>query len=111
MEKKQKIVVLGLIENNENNVLISQRFDPKIKDAHLKWDFAGGTNEFGESLKETVKREILEETGLNVEVLDLIPECVSNFWEHTDYTLHSLVFCYMCKVIDGALNSNDPKIN
>ena len=90
--------------------MLSQRFDPKIKDAHLKWEMPGGTNEFGESPKDTLKREVLEETGLNVEVLDLLPECESRRWEHEDYHLHSLVMCYKCRLINGELNTSDPKI-
>ena len=37
----QKIVVLGIIEDNKK-ILVSQRIDPKIKDAHMKWDVPGG---------------------------------------------------------------------
>lgn len=111
MSTKQKIVVLGIIEDGKGNILVSQRNDPKIKEAHLKWDVPGGTNEFGESLEETVKREVFEETGLNVEVLELLPHCSSSYWEHEDYLLHSLVFCYRCKLIDGTLHLNDHKIN
>lgn len=111
MNKKQKIVVLGIIENYDGEILVSQRLDPKILEAHLKWDVPGGTNEFGESLKQTVAREILEETGLRVNVLKLFSDCVSKEWKHEDYLQHTLVFCYHCKLIDGELHLNDHKIN
>jgi ADP-ribose pyrophosphatase YjhB (NUDIX family) len=111
MDKKQKIVVLGIIENSENNILVSQRFDPKIKEAHLKWDLPGGTNEFGESLKETLIREIEEETGLNVEIVKLLPDCVSKEWKHEEYLMHTLVFCYQCRLINGKIRLGDHKIN
>ena len=109
--KKQKLIVLGIIEDESGNILIAQRFDPKIPEAHLKWDVPGGTNEFGESLKETLTREIMEETGLKVEVNDLMSKCSSALWEHEDYILHSLVFCYRCKLLGGNLNLGDHKIN
>lgn len=111
MNKKQKIVVLGIIENNNNQILMSQRLDPKIPDAHMKWDVPGGTNEFGESLKETLIREIKEETGLNIKVISLLPDCVSKEWRHEEYLQHTLVFCYHCKLIDGNLHLNDHKIH
>jgi 8-oxo-dGTP diphosphatase len=37
-----------------------------------RWSIPGGTLELGESLQEGVARELLEETGLEVRVLDLI---------------------------------------
>lgn len=37
-----------------------------------EWSIPGGTLELGESLQEGVARELLEETGLAVRVLDLI---------------------------------------
>lgn len=110
MNKKQKIVVLGIIENGSGQILVSQRLDPKIPAAHLKWDVPGGTNEFGESLKETLIREIKEETGLQVNVLNLSPDCVSKEWKHDKYLLHVLVFCYYCKLTGGKLSSTDSQI-
>ena len=110
-DKKQKIVVLGIIENDSGNILIAQRSDPKIPEAHLKWDVPGGTNEFGESLEETLEREILEETGLKVEINEFMPKYSSVSWKHEEYDLHNLVFCYSCKLIGGTLGFDDPKIN
>jgi 8-oxo-dGTP pyrophosphatase MutT (NUDIX family) len=111
MNRKQKLVVLGIIENDKGQVLVSQRLDPKIPDAHLKWDVPGGSNEFGESLKDTLIREIQEETGLRVDILRFLPDCVSKEWQHEDYLQHTLVFCYHCKLIDGKLHLNDNEIN
>jgi len=109
--QKKKIIGIGIIEDDKGNILMAQRYEPKIKEAHLKWEFPGGTNEFGEPLEDTVKREILEETGLNVEVLELLPCCSSALWKHEDYSLHALVFCYRSKFIDGNLHLKDHKIN
>jgi hypothetical protein len=39
--KKQKLVVLGMVEDSSGNILIAQRSDPKIPKAHLKWDLPG----------------------------------------------------------------------
>ena len=110
MKQKQKIVVIGIIQDGDK-ILVSQRLDPNIPDAHLKWDVPGGTNEFGESLKDTLKREIFEETGLNVEVEELLPDCASKNWQHADYFQHTLVFCYLCSFVDGRLHSEDHKID
>ena len=108
---RTKLVVLGLIKNNNDQYLLSQRFDPDFKDAHLKWDLPGGTNEFGESLEETLKREIIEETGLIVDVLDMIPYSVSKLWESANGHVHVILVCYNCALISGELTTIDKKIN
>ncbi|MBN2853915.1 NUDIX hydrolase [Patescibacteria group bacterium] len=112
MENKTKLVVLGLIKNNENKYLLSQRYDLDVPEAHLKWDLIGGTNEFGESLEETLYREVLEESGLKVEILNLLPKSTSRHWQHSQYNIHAIVVCYHCKVVGVELfHLNDPKIN
>ncbi|MBW2967913.1 NUDIX hydrolase [Candidatus Woesearchaeota archaeon] len=111
MIKKQFIVVLGLIENDKGQVLVSQRVDPKVPEAHMKWDIPGGKIDFGEDIKDAVVREILEETGLDVEVISLVPHAVSMVWKHDDYLQHTLVFCYDCRLIGGELHLDDHRIN
>jgi len=111
MLQKTKVVILGLIRNEDGRYLISQRFDPDVPEAHLKWDLVGGTNKFGESLKDTLKREILEETGLHVDILDMFPESFSRIWTHREFDMHTLVFCFNCKMISGDLHLRDEGIN
>lgn len=110
-KKKTKLVVLGLIKNEKNEFLISQRFDPEVPEAHLKWDLVGGTNEFGESLEVTLKREVKEETGLDVEIQDILPKTISRLWDHVDYKMHTVVFCFQCKLLGGKMHIECPKIN
>lgn len=111
MEKKFKLVVLGIVENKNGEILISQRFEPILPEVHLKWDLPGGKNEFGESLEETIVREIKEETGLAVEIVRLIPKTLSKVWEYNDHKQHTILVCYHCKLLDGKMHLNDKKIN
>ncbi|HLC84864.1 MAG TPA: NUDIX domain-containing protein [Candidatus Nanoarchaeia archaeon] len=109
MEKRQKIVVLGLVQNDRGEVLLSQRFEPKLPGAHLKWQLPGGTNDFGESLEETARRELLEETGLTVEIGTLLPKSIHKNWQYPTHVQHTLVFCYICSSPKGELKNDDSK--
>jgi len=108
---RTKLVVLGLIKNDKGEYLLSQRFDPDFEQAHLKWDLPGGTNEFGESLEYTLKREIIEETGLIVEILEMLPCSVSKIWENSNGNVHVVIVCYKCILLSGELKTEDKKIN
>ena len=67
---KHKFVLLqdgaaAIIVNDEGQILLQKRTD---KDT---WGLPGGCQELGESFKDTIIREIKEETNLNVEEKDL----------------------------------------
>jgi 8-oxo-dGTP pyrophosphatase MutT (NUDIX family) len=53
--------------DERNRVLLQQRIHPRGK-----WAFPGGLMELGESAEDTARREVLEETGLEVGELRLI---------------------------------------
>lgn len=57
-----------------------------------KWEFIGGKNRYGETIEDTLKREWLEEVGVEVEVLDflLLTKFINN---DTEYTL----YCHLVK--------------
>ncbi len=58
-----------LIKNVDGHILLGLR---KGSHGEGEWSFPGGHLEFGETIFETAKREVREETGLNVEKLQLI---------------------------------------
>jgi 8-oxo-dGTP pyrophosphatase MutT (NUDIX family) len=55
-----------LIFDERNKILLQHRNDDHY------WDFPGGFMELGETVEETARREILEETGLMVHSLSLV---------------------------------------
>ncbi|MUP46976.1 (deoxy)nucleoside triphosphate pyrophosphohydrolase [Gramella sp. BOM4] len=63
-------VTCALIEDNDK-ILCAQRSEKMS--LPLKWEFPGGKVEKGETLEECLKREIKEELGLNIEILERLP--------------------------------------
>jgi 8-oxo-dGTP diphosphatase len=74
-----------------------------------QWSIPGGTLELGESLQEGVARELLEETGLEVRVLDLIEVFDRIFVEPAlggggtaeRPKYHYVIVDYLCERISG----------
>jgi 8-oxo-dGTP diphosphatase len=54
---------------NEDKFLVIKRGDTAPSNPN-KWDFPGGDVDFGEDLYDSIKREIEEETGLKIDVLE-----------------------------------------
>ena len=69
-EKKYPRVGVGvMIENEKGEVLLGLR---QGSHGAGEWSFPGGHLEFGETVFKTAKREVREETGLEINELELI---------------------------------------
>lgn len=60
------LTVDALIETDEGNIVLIRRKHPP-----MGWAIPGGFVDPGESLAEAVRREAMEETSLDIEVLDI----------------------------------------
>ncbi|MCM1991596.1 NUDIX domain-containing protein [Oceanirhabdus seepicola] len=94
-----KVGVNGVVLTEDGKILLERRVDDKT------WAIPGGWAEIGESPQDSVRREIYEETGLNVEVkgiIDIFTRLPGEYGQpHTTY--HIL---FNCEVIDGDLKSS-----
>lgn len=107
---ERPIVGIGgvLIENNKA-LLIKRGSEPLLG----QWSIPGGTLELGETILEGVARELLEETGIVVRVLDLIEvfERINPYFppESRDSAprprFHFVIVDYLCEKISGEARS------
>lgn len=88
------IGVGGVVITNGRALLI-RRGGPPLKG---EWSIPGGTLELGETLFEGVKRELAEETGLEVQVLALI-EAFERIFADDQGRLkyHYVILDYLCE--------------
>jgi len=99
MTKQIFPVVIGAVVK-ENKILLTKRQDwdlaeyQKIKNS--PWQIPGGGLEFGETVEECVIRELKEETGLDVQIVRLIPKVYSSL----QGSWHGLFICFVCKMKD-----------
>jgi len=94
----------AVVVDDRGRVLLVKRGTEPMK-GH--WSLPGGLLELGESLKEGVQREILEETGLFVQP-EAIVEVVDRIYRNSDgkqsqVRFHYVVVDYWCRVVGGDL--------
>ncbi len=96
------IVGVGGVVIRSNRVLLVRRGREPLKG---EWSIPGGMLELGESLKDGVKREILEETGLKVRPLETLTvfDRIQKNGKRVQY--HYVIVDYLCQPVGGRLKS------
>jgi|ERR1019366_609884 8-oxo-dGTP pyrophosphatase MutT (NUDIX family) len=94
----------AIIPNNEGKLLLHRRSDNGL------WALPGGAMEIGESIAETVIREVKEETGFTVHPDSLIgiytdPHHVIAFSNGEVRQQFSL--CFACTIVGGTMQESD----
>ena len=81
-------VAVGILMKPNGDVLLGQR--PAGKPYAGYWEFPGGKVEAGEAIVDALKREFVEELG--VEIVDADPWCgVEHVYEHAHVRLHFFI--------------------
>lgn len=75
--KTDSLKVSCAIIEMEGEILCAQRSE--TMKLPLKWEFPGGKKEKNESYKECLKREIKEELGLEIEIVERLPSFTYKF--------------------------------
>ena len=99
---KQPIVGVGGVVILGSRVLLIRRGREPLKG---EWSIPGGMLELGESLKDGVRREVLEETGLKVRPLEVLTvfDRIQQNGERVQY--HYVIIDYVCRRTGGRLKA------
>ena len=96
------LVGVGAVIVQDGRVLLVRRGREPLKG---QWSLPGGLLELGESLTKGVAREVLEETGLVVEPVELI-ELLDRIHHESDRVrYHYVIADYLCRVKGGTLQA------
>ncbi len=88
-------VIKAVNENGELIIFATQRGYGEFKG---DWEFPGGKIEAGESPKEAIRREIMEELDTEIAVGELIDTI-----EYDYPTFHLSMDCFWCEIVKGDL--------
>ena len=93
----------ALIFNNDGKIFLMRSHK-----WHNKYALPGGHIEFGETAEEAVKREVKEETNMDVEVLEffMMQDCIfpEEFYKEKR---HFIFLDFLCKAITTNVKLND----
>jgi mutator protein MutT len=100
---ERPILGAGAIIEDRGRVLLVERGREPLKGA---WSLPGGVVETGESLKDAIRREVREETGLEVEPVS-VAEIFERIMPGQDGRIeyHYVLIDYLCKVTGGELEA------
>lgn len=90
----------AIVTNNEGAILVHRRTDNDL------WALPGGGMEFGESIADTVVREVYEETGLRVSpkyVVAVYSDPKHVFAYSDGEVRQEFSVCIACEVLEGQL--------
>ncbi len=93
-------VLCGIISNSDGKIFIARRKPGKSMAG--KWEFPGGKLEEGESEESCLKRELLEELGMKVEVREKLGHN-----EHQYPTFSIRLIAYQCTFVEASYELTD----
>jgi 8-oxo-dGTP diphosphatase len=102
---RRPLVGVGAILLDRDRILMAQRGKEPLKGW---WSLPGGALETGESLQDAIRREVREETGLEVEplgVFEIFERILRDSQGILEY--HYVLIDYVCRVTGGELRPGD----
>ncbi len=98
---RRPILGIGGIILDRDRILLVERGNPPLQGY---WSVPGGVLEAGETLEQGLRREILEETGLEIQargVVEIFERIIRDAAGRPEY--HYVIVDYLCRVTGGTL--------
>ena len=102
---KRPIVGVGALILRRNSILLVQRGREPLKG---RWSIPGGAMETGERVSDGLRREVREETGLEITpgpLVEIFERILLDGRGRAEY--HYVLLDYLCKVTGGTLRPGD----
>jgi mutator protein MutT len=93
----------GVVVNGGRALIVKRAHEPRKGE----WSIPGGRVELGETLAEAVTRELREETGLEVEVGELLEVFDRIHRRDGRVRYHFVIVDYVCRPVGGTLQAGD----
>lgn len=95
------IMVVGAVIKKDDKIFITKRADGD-KEAIYKWEFPGGSVEDGETNDEALKREMMEEFMVNIQINKFLTRICK------EYENHNIdISFYLCETNDEFIMQED----
>lgn len=104
------IVVSVAIIAKKGQILLAKRYDPHNPEYHGKWELSGGIMEMGETLESNTIREVQEELGYKVEVVEKINYIHTQHRKGKDFEYQVYLIPFVCKILEKTGEISDSEV-
>lgn len=99
---KTKIVLTGILKNHDEFLIVKRNENDDLYPG--AWEFPGGHLEFGETLKEGLKRELFEEIGFEDDFQPIITHYYDEVKTKNEELVHNLEIDFIINVDKSNIN-------
>lgn len=99
---KTKIVLTGILKDHDEFLIVKRNENDDLHPG--AWEFPGGHLEFGETLKEGLKRELFEEIGFEDDFQPIITHYYDEVKTKNEELVHNLEIDFIINVDKSNIN-------